>query len=77
MLCFMVMVQHKTRRRQFYWYKKAARKNDPKALYNLGLCYKFGDGVNKSMRWAIYYFEKAMYLEHKNAKAQFKSFAVK
>jgi len=53
-----------------YWYKKAARKKDPKALYNLGLCYKYGDGVLKSLYWTKYYFEKANKLGHKNAKKQ-------
>lgn len=57
-----------------YWYKKAALKNDDKALYNLGLCYKYGDGVKQSNRWAQYYFKKATELGHTAAKKELKNF---
>jgi TPR repeat protein len=50
-----------------YWYKKAASKNDDKALYNLGLCYKHGNGVKQSNRWAKHYFEHAKRFGHKEA----------
>jgi TPR repeat protein len=53
-----------------FWYKKAAAKDDPKALYNLGLCYKHGDGVNRSQRWAKYYFERAARLGNSAASMQ-------
>jgi TPR repeat protein len=49
------------------WYRKAARKKDAKALYNLGLCYKHGHGVRRSARWARHYFELAGKLGHKEA----------
>jgi len=39
-------------------------------LYNLGLCYKYGDGVNKSDRWARHYFSRAAKQGHKDAKKQ-------
>ncbi|MFN7604068.1 MAG: hypothetical protein ACK5R0_21960, partial [Bacteroidota bacterium] len=55
-----------------YWYKKAADKADDKALYNLGLCNEFGDGVRQSIRWAKHYYSKASKLGHKNAKSKLK-----
>ena len=30
-----------------YWYQEGARKGDPRAIYGLGACYYFGDGVLK------------------------------
>ena len=60
-------------RKAIFWYRKAAAKNDPKALYNIGLCYKHGDGVKRSNRWARHYFEKARILGHKNANKQLKA----
>jgi len=50
------------------WYRRAAAHQDDKALYNLGLCYKEGDGVIRSKRWALYYFTKADKFGHKKAK---------
>jgi TPR repeat protein len=55
------------------WYKKAAAKQDPKALYNLALCYEYGDGVTRSHRWARYYFSKAAALGHKSAGGKIKA----
>ena len=55
-----------------YWYKKAAAKNDPKATYNLGLCFRQGKGVKQSDRWAKHYFEKAASLGHKKAAKELK-----
>lgn len=43
------------------------------ALYNLSLCYKNGDGVNQSNRWAQYYFKKAAASGHKPAKKALKN----
>lgn len=60
----------KTTKKQFSGYKKAAARKDDKAFYNLGLCYKYGDGVRKSKRWAKYYFLKADKFGHKLAKGQ-------
>lgn len=54
-------------------YKKAAKHNDEKALLNLGLCYKYGDGVNQSNRWAKYYFEKAEQNGNNRAKRELKN----
>jgi TPR repeat protein len=54
------------------WYKKAARRSDPKAYYNIGLCYKRGEGVRQSNKWAMYYFNKAVALGHKEASKQLK-----
>jgi TPR repeat protein len=33
----------------------------------LGLCYKFGDGVKQSYRWAMHYFKRATKLKNKKA----------
>lgn len=56
----------------YYWYKKAANQGDDKVLYNLGLCYEFGDSVNQSIRWAKYYFNKASKLGHRKASNKLK-----
>jgi TPR repeat protein len=50
-----------------YWYRKAAAKNDAKAMFNLGLCFEFGDGVRKSLRWAKHYYQNASELGHRKA----------
>ena len=42
-----------------FWYRKAARRGDAKAQYNLGLCYKHGEGVSRSKRWAHHWIKKA------------------
>jgi TPR repeat protein len=55
-----------------YWHKKASSKNDAKAFFNLGMCYKYGEGVNESKRWAKFYFSKAKTFGHKGAAAQLK-----
>ncbi|MHA4810017.1 tetratricopeptide repeat protein [Flavitalea flava] len=65
--CFYGQGVQKDYQQAVAWYRKAARKNDPKALYNLGLCYKHGDGVEQSSRWANHYFVKAQKFGHKTA----------
>jgi TPR repeat protein len=60
------------RKRAVYWYKKAAAKQDDKALFNLALCCKYGQGVPYSVRWAKYYLKKASELGHKRAKDHLK-----
>ncbi|MBK7030953.1 MAG: sel1 repeat family protein [Bacteroidales bacterium] len=55
-----------------FWYKKAAHKNDAKALYNLGLCYESGEGVLQSNRWAEFYFLKASKLGYRKARNKVK-----
>lgn len=42
-----------------YWWKKAAEQNIIAAQYNLGICYKNGDGVPQSNKEAKYWFRKA------------------
>jgi uncharacterized protein len=39
-------------------------------LFNLGLCYKYGDGVRRSIRWSKHYFLKAHKFGHERAKSQ-------
>ena len=41
------------------WYRRAAERNFPKALYNIGIMYLNGLGVVKSVQEAISYFEKS------------------
>ena len=41
-------------------------------MYNLGLCYEFGDGVTQSTRWTKHYYSKASKLGHKEAKDKLK-----
>ena len=54
------------------YYRKAAKCNDDKALLNMGLCYKYGEGVTQSNRWAKHYFEKAEFYGNRRAKKQLK-----
>lgn len=42
------------------YFKLAARKNDPSALYNLGHIYNYGKCVKKDIELANYYYKKAM-----------------
>jgi TPR repeat protein len=62
----------KDERKAVEWYKKAAAKNDAKALYNLGHCYADGEGVKQSNRWAKHFFTKAFEYGHRKAKGQLK-----
>lgn len=42
-----------------YWFEKAALKNEPHALFNLGICYERGLGVEKDMKKALDYYRQA------------------
>ena len=42
-----------------YWYKKAVENGDPKAMYNLALCYQDGLGVEQDTDKANELFEEA------------------
>ena len=57
-----------------YWYRRAARRANKYAQYNLGLCYLYGDGIKKNKavahRWlrlaARQGFKKALRVLKKN-----------
>ena len=55
-------VKGKTKEDGFRLMKKAAELGDVHSMKNVGSCYQFGNGVDDSMRKAIYWYEK--YLEH-------------
>ena len=43
----------------FEYYLKAARQGDAEAQFYLGLCYNYGDGVEKDLSEAVIWFRKA------------------
>jgi TPR repeat protein len=45
-----------------FWWRKAAKENDPKAVYNLAMAYSDGKGVDKDDKQAVYWFRKAAYM---------------
>ena len=45
-------------------FRKAVRKNDELAFFNLGLCYDFGKGVRQSDRLACKFYSKAALRGH-------------
>ena len=55
------------------WYRKASRAGNMFAMYNLGLCYKFGDGVPKSLPLARRHFRAAAAAGHTGARRQLRS----
>ena len=42
-----------------YWYRKGAKQNDSRAIYGLGACYYFGDGVKQDKEKAYKLFVEA------------------
>ena len=42
-----------------YWYQAGARLEDPRAIYGLGACYYFGDGVSEDKEKAYSLFVTA------------------
>jgi tetratricopeptide (TPR) repeat protein len=46
----------------FKWYKIAADNGSNTAMYNIGLFYKNGEGVNKNIDLALHWFKRAAYL---------------
>lgn len=49
-------------------YRAAAEQGDTWAQYLLGLCYRDGEGVKASRRWARHWFTKAATVESEAAK---------
>jgi TPR repeat protein len=54
-------------RKGIEWMRKAARKGDAKAQYNLGMAYLDGEGVRVNRRNARVWFDKAAKQGHKKA----------
>jgi len=48
-------------------YRKAARRREPYAINNLGLCYEYGEGVPVNSKIAYRFYTKAAALGHDNA----------
>ena len=42
-----------------YWYKLAAEQGFAVAIFNLGVCYEYGNGVTKNLSEAIALYRKA------------------
>ncbi len=55
------------------WLRKAARKGDAKAQYNLGMAYRDGTGVAENVRLAQSWLSKAAKQDHKKASAALRS----
>jgi TPR repeat protein len=51
-----------------YWYQKAAQQGQHHAMYNLGLCYEYGQGINKDLIRAYDYYQQAASQGHQDAK---------
>ena len=51
-----------------YWYRKAAEQGKMHAQFNLGSCYKNGDGVTQDYSQAVYWYRKAAEQGSKEAK---------
>ena len=51
----------------FAFYLKSARMGNPDAMYNLGICYHFGEGTTQNYDLAVYWYRKAAALGKQNA----------
>ena len=49
------------------WYNRAAEQGYPNSIYNLGIRYWFGDGVDKNEERAVQYFQEASELNFPDA----------
>ena len=54
----------------FQWLEKAANKEDAKAMYYLGVCYRYGYGVQKDLDKFLYYNKKSAQKGFSKAVAQ-------
>ena len=50
-----------------YWYRKGDDRGDAGCMHMIGLCYRYGNGVEKDMRKAFEWLEKASELGHVGA----------
>lgn len=50
------------------WYSKAAEQGHVKAQNNLGVCYLYGEGIQKNLQEALNWFEKAAKAGNQKAK---------
>ena len=51
----------------FKWYYKAVMLNDANAQYNLGVCYKYGRGIEQNYNEAVKWYQKAAEQGYANA----------
>src|SRR5581483_3376696 len=58
-------------KKAIYWYQKAAENGDKYALYSLGLCYQYGNGVEKDEIKAFEFFQESN--EKENISTQFET----
>ncbi|BBM87217.1 trypsin-like peptidase domain-containing protein [Candidatus Uabimicrobium amorphum] len=52
-----------------FWYRKMAAKDNSQAMYYLGLCFYYGEGVSQNYQKAQQWFEKAT--DYKNSSAMY------
>lgn len=57
--------------------KKVAEQGDAEAQFNLGKCYYHGDGVNRDLKEAVYWFRKAAEQGHVKAQEALKNLNAK
>jgi TPR repeat protein len=55
------------------WWRNAARRDDPKAQYNLGSAYLDGEGVRSNKRLGVSWLQKAANNGHKKAAKQIRA----
>lgn len=61
--------KRKMKREAVKWFKKAAEQGNAEAMYCLGECYVYGDGVRESLKKAIEWFAKAAEQGYEEAQA--------
>ncbi|RIB29708.1 kinase-like domain-containing protein [Gigaspora rosea] len=53
--------------RAFYYLKRATENGNYKAMFNVGICYEYGFGVEKDEKKAFEYFKKSAEMGHPNS----------
>ena len=57
--CLLSGILSQDKKEAIKWYKKAAKKNNRQAFYNLGVCFRDGNGVTRDYKAAFENFNKA------------------
>ena len=52
-------IENEDYEKALFWYRKAAEQDYGMGLYNVGLCYEYGEGVEKNLETAVEYYHKA------------------